>query len=82
MIISLQNKHIKKAGRSSKTCPIALAIREKFNDQKLVFVHPEGITITGFKTILPTRSVVRFINRYDSYLPVKPFNFKLEVEEL
>ncbi len=64
---------------SSKSCPIALAIKDAF-DSKLginvtnLSVDGDEISFNGFSLNVP-RKLITFISRFDVQEDVKPFSF-------
>ena len=74
-LIKVQQKHIQKGVVCSHNrCPIALAIADTTD----IAVSDREVRI-GFTRIQLSRSAFRFIGRFDSEKPVKPFNFKLDI---
>lgn len=82
MIISVTQKHIDKGDQSSRTCPVALALKEAIPEFEFI-VTTLGITAyipdcDESNTSIPTsESINHFIGRFDNYKPVKPFKFKI-----
>ena len=80
MKISVKAKHIK-AGKVGRTtcCPIALALRERgfvcaVSRSKIIVkgTGPKGIHDSPC-------SVDKFIARFDTHRPVKPFTFEIDL---
>lgn len=79
MIISVEQKHIKKGKRMScGNCPIALAIKEQTYLESLS-VGAEDVR-SVWRSIPLSRSAQRFVQAFDKRKPVKPFKFKLNLE--
>lgn len=73
--INVTEEHIAKGKRRNcRSCPIALAIKQKFNceDVEVGYV----MFIKNYKFDNPTK-VDTFIFDFDNGFPVKPFNFDL-----
>lgn len=80
MKIKVTEKHIKSGARGKMTyCPIALALSE--SGWRTPYVLPTEARKGKYGKIhqLP-RSAQRFISRFDSSKPVKPFNFVLDTD--
>lgn len=79
--VSVTQKHITAGERGCpKTCPIALALQEQlpsFLEVEDVEVYNDHAQFGGFHITLPTRAE-RFVDRFDAFAPVKPFEFFLE----
>jgi len=90
-LIKVTKEHIKKAKEFRevnkggafymmgfcKKCPVALALQ----DAGLDFIVGSLSVFKEFNIMQPhplPRSAKRFINKYDHYKPVKPFNFYLQ----
>jgi hypothetical protein len=82
--IEVKRKHIKAGSRESgSSCPIALAVREQVVGSE-PWIYPYSAQLVTDKSIqrtidLPVRAR-RFIERFDSCKPVKPFSFQLKYE--
>lgn len=77
MKIKVTEKHIKSGARGKMNyCPIALALAE--SGWRTPYVLPTEARKGKYGKIrqLP-RSAQRFISRFDSSKPVKPFNFMI-----
>lgn len=67
-------------------CPVALAIKDKIG--LCCRVQPGYVVLGKGRPIGPCikinipRTVTRFINNFDSDLPVKPFKFRLPLTDL
>ena len=78
-IIPVTQKHIKNGRQNdARLCPIALAIRDKYSNIDTLFVETDEICI-DYNYYKPSKSVIRFIKKFDKYgeKAVAPFNFKL-----
>jgi hypothetical protein len=77
MKIHVRRRHIEKgkAGKSSK-CPIALACRECLGGRGGIAVLYFSLRAGCDYYTLP-RTATRFISRFDSGKPVKPFAFTI-----
>lgn len=75
-LISITKNHISK-GSSLRAgfCPIALALKEKFKTYNVSVYNTR--TMINHKTILLPLKAVEFIRRFDLWLKVKPFSFKI-----
>jgi hypothetical protein len=84
-VISVTQKHINKGIREERdSCPVALALLDNGFD----FVSVDQISIdwrinNNAVNVASPRSVARFVTKFDKLgkKAVKPFNFKLNVEE-
>lgn len=73
--------------KSTKSCPIALAVVDSLGNDSYVSVHHENVFIRGCKkdryaSDMPDlpRSARRFIHHFDNGNKVSPFNFFLSVD--
>ncbi len=66
-------------------CPVSRAVKRQTNSQLVFTTYRKIILSKDCKKLVfsASRSVQRFIKKFDDGKPVKPFNFKLqhEVEE-
>lgn len=81
MKITVKKEHIARGRRAnSKTCAVALAIKEASPCD--VYVHSATCVVyragNRMSSALP-RSAKRFIERFDLGKPVKPFTFTLKI---
>jgi hypothetical protein len=78
MIIRVKQKHIKNGSDDAENCPIALALKEAFPLSRFSVGLKNIYRFLPRRTIriTPTRSVVRFIKKFDDGKKVTPFNFK------
>jgi hypothetical protein len=75
MKIYVRRRHIKNGKPQRRTrCPIALAFEELTGERP--YVDPDCINTRTEGYVLP-RSAQRFISRFDSGKPVKPFAFTI-----
>lgn len=87
MKVKVMRKHIQKGKKeSTNSCPIALALREKFKLPKdNVSVDEFGVTLyfdknnkyEGDSAYYEMRRGSRFINRFDNGKPVRPCTVEL-----
>lgn len=85
MKVKVTRKHISKGRKGdSESCPIALALRDKFNlSRGLVNVYESSVVIDneddieGDEEYYFIRRGQRFIQRFDKGLPVKPCTVEL-----
>lgn len=77
MKVKVMRKHIQKGKKESpSSCPIALALREKFKLPKdVVVVDNDYVNLNSVRYRLRRGS--RFINRFDSGKPVQPCTVEL-----
>lgn len=83
-IITVKQEHINEGKfRSPYSCPIAKALKEK----QILFhgVTQEGIDFTtsfadDTRVALPDEAI-QFINDFDEHIPVKPFEFEINIPE-
>lgn len=88
MKIKVMKKHIKAGIKDNMiSCPVALALREQ-TDLSDIKVYGPFITwedsrrpSSGRHRRRASRSVTRFVNRFDKIGKVKPFNFILDTKE-
>lgn len=78
--VSVTQKHIKAGKRGEpKSCPLALALQEQlpsFMEIEEVKVFNDHAEFGGYHITLPTRAE-RFVDRFDAFEAVKPFEFFL-----
>lgn len=79
--VSVTQKHISAGVKGEvRSCPIALALLEQlpsFLGIEEVKVYGAHAEFGGLRCVLPSRAE-RFVNRFDAFAPVKPFEFFLE----
>lgn len=79
MIIKVRQKHIDEGVRKTAgSCPVAKALDEQ-TDCDYNYVYNHSIKYNGRNVHMP-RSVQRFVKKFDSGRPVKPFNFILKTK--
>ena len=80
MKIHVTRKHIKQGKwKNARSCPIALALQGcGFND---VVVGSKEADINRWCCLPLPQTARRFIERFDSGKPVKPFVFNLKLKE-
>lgn len=81
-LIKVTQRHIKDGKRASiVACPVALALNEATGKQFIVARYSIENLSRPSELIEASRSVKRFVEKYDKYgrKAVKPFNFFLEV---
>lgn len=78
--IKVTQKHIDEGVRvDPQCCPIALAICEQLALLSVNDVSVAGTRIRVRDRFISIPSVAKdFVNKYDSWLPVSPFEFELE----
>lgn len=79
--VHVKQKHIKRGVYGScSRCPIALAVKERIG-RRNVWAAPRCIQIGEKTFVTPPKSVDTFIKRFDNYLKVNPFSFKLKYDK-
>ena len=80
-LIRVEQKHINSATGGSDNCPVALALKDAgFEEVSVLHYY---IRLGWSVTLPPSRSVQRFVRKFDHYgkSAVQPFNFYLNVPD-
>lgn len=68
---------------SPQYCPIARAIKRQLPEEETdVFVGSGSIRIGSVGWLRQSQAAMRFIDRFDKALPVKPFCFMATIESI
>lgn len=79
LVIDVMEIDIKRSRRNDPyRCPVARAIRHVLKKNLFSVAVVAGIRVGNKSTAMPKR-VLRFIQKFDRYEPVKPFSFRLPV---
>jgi hypothetical protein len=84
VIIEVRQDHIDKGlKKNCHSCPVALAVKEKFPNWRQISINGFDL-YHGYFDIkcveLPVK-VYNFVGNFDSGRPVKPFKFKIKINE-